>query len=84
MLAAEEERLVLLAERPQAAVRADGGADCLDLLPGERPGRLPTDGPRQDLERRFVRGTRRQIHPGIEFEETQRRICVGEQHRNYR
>ena len=40
-VAAEEERLVLLAERAQAAVGADLGADGCDLLQGERPRRLP-------------------------------------------
>ena len=69
---------------PQAAVGADLGADGFDLLQRERPRRLPANGGGQDLERRFVRGARRQIDPGVELEEAQRRIGAGEQHRDDR
>jgi hypothetical protein len=45
---------------------------------------LPANGGGQDLERRLVRGARRQIDPGVEPEKSQRRIGGGEQHRDNR
>jgi hypothetical protein len=82
--AAEEERLVLLAEGAQAAVGANLGAEGFDPLQDERPRRLPTNGCAQCLQRSIVRDPRRQIDPGVELEEAQGGIGAGEQHRDHR
>jgi hypothetical protein len=69
VLAAEEEAGILLAERQQTAIRADGLAD--DATVG---GRSTTDAGEQQLELRGVGEVGAEVDPGLELEEAAGRV----------
>ena len=64
VVATEEEGGVLLAERQQAAIRADGGLDCVGAL-----GRLAVDRRDQVFQLGRIVDAGAQIDPGLELEE---------------
>jgi hypothetical protein len=83
-VAAEEERLVLLAEGAQSAVGADRGAQRGGVLHRPRPRRLAPNGGGQNFQRFAVAGAIGEIHPGVKLEKAEAGIAPGQQHRDDR